>query len=67
MMFKVSSEETPEYIRSLFTRSTSKVWCEQLISPRPRIDLYRISLAFSGSHLTISSSLNPQGSLGQHR
>ena len=49
MMFKVCNGETPEYIRSLFTRSTGRYGSNNFIPPRPRIDLYKTSLAFLGS------------------
>ena len=41
MMFKVCNGETPEYIRSLLTRSTSRYGSNNFIPPRPRIDLYK--------------------------
>ena len=49
MMFKVSSGETPDYIPWLFTRSTSRYGSNNFIPPRPRTDLHKTSLAFSGS------------------
>ena len=35
MMFEASSGKTPEYIRSLFTRSTSRYGSQNFIPPRP--------------------------------
>ena len=49
MMCEVTSGETPHYIHSLFTRSTSRYALNKIIPPRPRIDLYKTSLAFSWS------------------
>ena len=48
-MFKATSGETPHFIHSLFTRSTSRYVSDNFIPPRPRTDLYKNSLAFSGS------------------
>ena len=41
VMFKVYNGKTPEYIRSLFTRSSSRYGSNNFIPPRPRIDLYK--------------------------
>ena len=49
VMFKVYNGKTPEYIRSLFTRSSSRYGSNNFIPPRTRIDLYKTSVAFSGS------------------
>ena len=49
VMFEVPSGKTPEYIHSLFTRSSSRYGSNNFIPPRPRTDLYKTSLAFSGS------------------
>ena len=46
---EVTSGETPHYIHSLFTRSTSRYASDNFIPPRPRMDLYKTSVAFSGS------------------
>ena len=56
-IFKVRSGETPEYVRSLFTSSTSRYGSNNFNLPQPHIDLYEISLAFSGS--SIWNSLPP--------
>ena len=58
MMFKVRDGKTPEYIRPLFTRSSSRYDSNNFIPPRPRIDLYQTSLAFSGSSVWNSLSLS---------
>ena len=58
MMFKVRNGKTPEYIRSLFTRSSSRYGPNNFIPPRPRIDLYKTSLAFSGSSVWNSLPLS---------
>ena len=58
MMFKVRNGKTPEYIRSLFTRSSSRYGSNNFIPPRPRIDLHKTSLAFSGSSVWNSLSLS---------
>ena len=57
MIFKVSTEETPKYFRSLFTRSTSRYGSKTCIPPHPRIYHYNSSLAFSG--YSIGNSLPP--------
>ena len=58
MLLKVSSGETPEYIRSLSNKSTSRYGSNNCIPPRPRIDLYKTSLAFSGSSIWNSLPLS---------
>ena len=58
MMFKVRNGKTPEYIRSLFTRSSSRYGSNNLIPSRLRIDLYKTSLAFSGSSVWNSLPLS---------
>ena len=57
MMLKVCNGETTEYIRSLFARSTNRYGSNNFIPPRPTIDLYQVSLPFSGS--SIWNSLPP--------
>ena len=49
MMFKVSDGGAPHYIHSLFSRSTGRYASNNSIPPRPRTNLYKTSLAFSGS------------------
>ena len=58
MMFKVRNGKTPEYFRSLFTRSSSRYGSNNFIPSRPRIDLYKTSLAFSGSSVRNSLPLS---------
>ena len=58
VMFKVCNGKTPEYIRSLFTRSSSRYGSNYFIPPRPRTDLYKTSLAFSGSSVWNSLPLS---------
>ena len=58
VMFEVHSGKTPEYIHSLFTRSSSRYGSNNFIPPRLRIDLYKTSLAFSGSSVWNSLSLS---------
>ncbi|KAK7096772.1 hypothetical protein V1264_003836 [Littorina saxatilis] len=48
-MFRVTNKEVPEYIQSLFQRATNRYGSSKFIPPRPRLDLYKSSLAFSGS------------------
>ena len=48
MTFKVTSGKIPHYIHSLIARSTSRSASNNYIPLRPRIDLYKTSLAFSG-------------------
>ena len=47
LMFKVNRRMTPSYIISLFTESNNRT--NRYVLPRPRIDLYKTSLSFSGS------------------
>ena len=47
LMFKVNRRMTPSYIISLFTESDNRTY--RYVLPKPRIDLYKTSLSFSGS------------------
>ena len=47
LMFKVNRRMTPSYIVSLFTESNNCT--NRYVLPKPRIDLYKTSLFFSGS------------------
>ena len=47
LMFKVSRMITPFYIVSLFTENNNRA--NRYVLPKPRIDLYKTSLSFSGS------------------
>ena len=47
LMFKVNRRMTPSYIISLFTESNNRT--NRYVLPKPRIDLYKTSLSFSGS------------------
>ena len=47
LMFTVNRRMTPSYITSLFTESNNRTNTYAL--PKPRIDLYKSSLSFSGS------------------
>lgn len=53
VMFKALNDKLPPYITTLFTAqsSTYSRSRKSLIVPRPRIDLYKTSLTFSGSSL----------------
>ena len=46
-MFKVNRRMTPSYIISLFSESNNRT--NRYVLPKPRIDLYKTSLSFSGS------------------
>ena len=48
LMFKVNRRMTPSYIVSLFTESNNRT--NRYVLPKPRIDLYKTSLSFSGSN-----------------
>ena len=47
LIFKVNRRMTPSYIVSLFIESNNRT--NRYVLPRPRIDLYKTSLSFSGS------------------
>ena len=47
LIFKVNRRMTPSYIISLFTESSNHT--NRYVLPKPRIDLYKTSLSFSGS------------------
>ena len=47
LMFKMNRRMTPSYIISLFTESNNRT--NRYVLPKPRIDLYKTSLSFSGS------------------
>ena len=53
-MYRVLSNEAPEYISNLFTHTPSR-YCNsknyQLSLPRPRIDIFKTSISFSGAYL----------------
>ena len=46
LMFKMNRRMTPSYIISLFTESNNRT--NRYVLPKPRIDLYKTSLSFSG-------------------
>ena len=50
LMHKVWTSSVPSYISNLFTQQKSRSRLDFCI-PRPRIDLYKTSLSYSGSHL----------------
>ena len=47
LMFKMNRRITPSYIVSLFTESNNRT--NRYVLPKPRIDLFKTSLSFSGS------------------
>ena len=47
LMLKVNSRMTPSYITSLFRESNTRP--NRYVLPKPRIDLFKTSLSFSGS------------------
>ena len=47
LMFKANRRMIPSYIISLFTESNNRT--NRYVLPKPRIDLYKTSLSFSGS------------------
>ena len=47
LMFKVNRRMTPSYITSLFRESNNRP--NRYVLPKPRIDLFKTSLSFSGS------------------
>jgi hypothetical protein len=59
-MFKVFNGDVPEYILDLYSRSQSRYPNSRndLILPRPRIDLFKNSISFSGSFLWNSLPTN---------
>ena len=51
IMYKVYHNEMPNYILTLFQKATKRYGSINFRPPLPRIDLFKTSLAFSGSML----------------
>ena len=53
-VYRVLSNEAPEYISNLYTHTPSR-YCNSrnyhLSLPRPRIDIFKTSISFSGAYL----------------
>ena len=53
-MYRVLSNEAPEYISNLYTYTPSRYSSSRnynLSLPRPRIDIFKTSISFSGAYL----------------
>ena len=53
-MYRLLSNEAPEYISNLYTHIPSRCSNSRnyhLSLPRPRIDIFKTSISFSGAHL----------------
>lgn len=51
LMYKVMKSDVPGYLQSHFSHATKRYGSQNLIPPIPRLDLYKSSLAFSGTFL----------------
>ena len=49
LMYKVHHSEVPGYISCLFQKAPERYSSQNYVLPKPRIDLYKTSLAFSGA------------------
>ena len=58
LIHKTIHGKTPSYLTNLIQKSTIRLDTINLITPRARIDLYKTSLAFSGTKLWILSNLS---------
>ena len=67
VMFKISNDALPDYLCELFSKSKSRYSThrQRFIVPKPRIDIYKTSLSFSGSVLwnKLPSSITNASSL----
>ena len=51
MIHKIYNDQTPEYLSNFITKATDRYSSMNLIVPKPKLDLYKTSLSFSGSNL----------------
>ena len=67
LMFKVNMGMVPAYITSLFSECNNRTL--RYILPKPRIDLYKTSLAFSGPSLwnTLPVAIKTAGTIGRFK
>ena len=67
LMFKVNRRMAPSYIISLFTESNNRT--NRYVLPKPRIDLYKTSLSFSGSTCwnLLPAAIKTVGTIRRHR
>ena len=50
-LYRLLSNEAPEYISNLYTHTPSRSRNYHLSLPRPRIDIFKTSISFSGAYL----------------
>ena len=50
-MYRLLSNEAPEYISNLYTHTPSRYSSSRNYLPRPRIDIFKTSISFSGAFL----------------
>ena len=58
LMFKVQMGWAPQYVCDLLNRAPARYESKNYVLPRTRIDLYKMSFAFSGS--SVWNSLPPK-------
>ena len=51
LIYKIYNEETPPYLYNIITKAPRRYNSKNLIVPKPKLDLFKTSLAFSGSTL----------------
>ena len=51
MIHKIYNDQTPKYLSNFITKATDRYSSMNLIVPKPKLDLYKTSLSFSGSNL----------------
>ena len=60
LIHKMYYDKTPSYLNNLMKKSTDRYASKNLVSPLPRIDLHKASLAFFGAQLWNNLPINLQ-------
>ena len=51
LIHKMYNNQTPTYLTEIITKASNRYNSKKLIVPHPKLDLFKTSLAFSGSIL----------------
>ena len=51
LIHNIYNEKTPSYLNKLIQKPPNRYNSTKLIMPKPRIDLYKTSLSFSGTYI----------------
>ena len=51
LIHKIYNEKTPSYLYNTITKASCRYYSKNLIIPKPKLDLYKTSLSFSGATL----------------